>query len=202
MKENAMEFTALSEDTRRPVVDRFLSAVDWAMNSNTLLLKMATDVPVTAANRWHVLNAYLHSGLFEEMMFAAECDRRWNSPSNSYGERPLRREGFLLTLSPLDHAGFLARLRWMLCEAFSPYRHHQTEADADWLIRDFTQELLGEDGAAWSFASVRPDFLRSSGYFSDEEPLDPVYFDGGDSDTATFIHRDHTCYLLLTNGSP
>jgi hypothetical protein len=206
MKENAMKFTALSEDLRRPAVDMFLSAVDRAMNSTTLLLKIATDVPVTAANQWHVLHAYLHSGLFEEMMFAADHDRGWYNLSDYFGEptgeRPLRREGFLLTLSPLDHTGFLARLRWMLREAFSPYRHHHTEADADRLIRDFAQELLSEDGPAWSFASVRPDFLRSSGYFSGEEPLKLVYFDGSDSDTTTFIHRDHTCYLLLTNGSP
>ncbi|MFJ2592445.1 hypothetical protein [Streptomyces erythrochromogenes] len=45
-------------------------------------------------------------------------------------------------------------------------------------------------------------FLRSTGYYSDEEPLRTVYFDGGDSDTATFLHRDRTLHLLLTNGSP
>ncbi|CAG7650083.1 hypothetical protein JT723_08145 [Streptomyces bryophytorum] len=59
-------------------------------------------------------------------------------------------------------------------------------------------------GPAWSFAAVSPDFLRYTGYYGDEEeePLRQVYFDGGDSDTATFIHRDRTFHMLLTNGSP
>jgi hypothetical protein len=29
-----------------------------------------------------------------------------------------------------------------------------------------------------------------------------VYFDGGDSDTVTLIHRDRTFHMLLTYGSP
>ncbi|MFI9255491.1 hypothetical protein [Streptomyces sp. NPDC053069] len=56
------------------------------------------------------------------------------------------------TVGQLDHPGFLARLRWMLCEAFSPYGHHYPAADAEQLVRGF------------------PDFLRSTGYYSGEEP--------------------------------
>lgn len=56
---------------------------------------------------------------------------------------------------------------------------------------------------SWPTSStVEPDFLRSTGYYSGEEPLRPAYFDGSNSDSATFIHRDRVCYLLLTNGSP
>ncbi|MFG2531451.1 hypothetical protein [Streptomyces sp. NPDC048516] len=203
-----MRFTGLSDDVDRPAIDAFLSAVDSAMNSNTLLLKVATDVPVTAENQRHVLHAYLRSGLFEEMMLAADRQRDWDnlSVAEEFGglpnERPLIREGFLATTSPLRYAEFLARLRWMLCEAFSPYGDHRSPAHAEELIRDFVHELLGQDGSAWSFASVKPDFLRSTGYYSGEEPLPPVYFHGSDSDTATFIHRGPVCYLLLTNGSP
>jgi hypothetical protein len=106
-------------------------------------------------------------------------------------------------MSPLDYAGFWARLRWMLCEAFSPYFHHRPAKEAESLVRAFAGELLGRDGPAWSFAAVSPDFLRSTGYHTDdEEPLRPVYFDGGDSDTVTFIHWDRTFHMLLTNGSP
>lgn len=112
------------------------------------------------------------------------------------------REGFLATIGPLDRMGFTARLRWMLCEAFSPYDRHLAVADAERLVRDFARRLLGPDASTWRFASVAPDFLRSTGYFSGEEPLRPVYFDGGDCDTATFVHRDRVGYLLLTNGSP
>ncbi|MCZ1008156.1 hypothetical protein [Streptomyces lydicus] len=203
-----MRFTGLSDDLDRPAVDAFLSAVDSAMNSNTLLLKVATDVPVTAENQRQVLHAYLRSGVFEEMMLAADHRREWyflSEPEEFGGlpnERPLIREGFLATTSPLRHAAFLARLRWMLCEAFSPYGHHRSPALAEQLVRDFVHELLGQDGSTWRFTSVKPDFLRSTGYYSGEEPLHPVYFDGSDSDTATFIHRGLVCYLLLTNGSP
>ncbi|WP_405767094.1 hypothetical protein OG539_19430 [Actinacidiphila glaucinigra] len=203
-----MRFTGLSDDLDSPAVDAFLSAVDWSMNSNTLLLKVATDVSVTAANQRHVLHTYLRSSLFEEMMLAADRHRDWYnlSEDEEYGglpnERPLLREGFLATTSPLSYAGFLARLRWMLSEAFSPYEHHCSPADAEQLVRDFALELLGQDGSGWLFASVEPDFLRSTGYYSGEEPLRPAYFDGSDSDTTTLIHRDRVCYLLLTNGSP
>ncbi|MCX4457744.1 hypothetical protein OOK58_37975 [Streptomyces sp. NBC_01728] len=118
-----MRFTGLSGDLDRPAVDAFLSAVDSAMNSNTLLLKVATDVSVTAKNQWHVLHTYLRSGLFEEMMLAADRHRDWYNLSEDEdfaglpNERPLIREGFLATTSPLRYAGFVARLRWMLCEA-------------------------------------------------------------------------------------
>ncbi|OQD57547.1 hypothetical protein BM536_002010 [Streptomyces phaeoluteigriseus] len=200
-----MRFTGLSDDLDRPAVDAFLSAVDTTMNSNTLLLKVSTDVPITAGNRQQVLHAYLRSSLFEEMMLAADRDRDWCNLSDFDGhhnERPLLRDGFLAATSSLSYAGFRARLRWMLCEAFSPYMTHYTDADAERLAHDFTQELFSQDGSTWMVASVEPDFLRPSGYFNGEEPVRPVYFDGSDSDTATFIHRDRTCYLLLTNGSP
>lgn len=201
-----MQFTDRSDDLLHPAVDGFLSAVDVVMNSNTLLLGIGFDVPVTEDNRQAVLRAFLRSDRFEEMMLAADRGRDWNILSDPYdetpAERPLLREGFLATIAPLDRAGFTARLRWMLCGAFSPYRKHLTAPDAERLVRDFTGRLPEGDGPGWRFASVTPDFLRSTCYYSDEEPLWPAYFDGGDSDTATFAHRDHTGYLLLTNGCP
>lgn len=54
----------------------------------------------------------------------------------------------------------------------------------------------------WAFASVEPDFLRSTEYYTKEIPLYPVYFDGSVSDTATLFHCGPVFYLLLTNGSP
>lgn len=198
-------FTDLSDDLEHPAVDAFLSAVDRAMNSNTLLLKIAADVPVTAENRQRVLHAFLRGALFEEMVLAADRRRGWYNLSDFDGapaRRPLVREGFLAAPGPLDHTGFTARLRWMLREAFSPYDEHCAEADAERLVREFAAQLLGPDGPAWRFASVTPDFLRSTGYYGDEQPLPPAYFDGGDGDTATFVHRDRVGYLLLTNGCP
>ncbi|MFF1412133.1 hypothetical protein ACFVX6_20585 [Streptomyces sp. NPDC058289] len=199
-------------DPEPPAVDAFLTAVDRAMNSNTLLLTADCDVPVTAGNRQDVLHAFLRSPLFEQLMRAADARRDWHNLSDAYdgetldGEpfgRPLLRTGFRATLTPIEPADFAARLRWMLLEAFSPHGRHHPEADAEGLVRAFTRELFGaDDGPAWSCAAVSPDFLRSTCYYTDEEPLWPVYFDGGGSDTATFVHRNHTFHLLLTNGSP
>ncbi|MGW2545611.1 hypothetical protein ACWC5I_33230 [Kitasatospora sp. NPDC001574] len=199
-------FSAPPPNPEPPAVDAFLSAVDSAMNSNTLLLTADCDALVTAGNRRAVLHAFLRSALFERLMRAADARRNWYVLADAYDsepfERPLLREGFRAAVSTLDHAGFLARLRWMLCEAYSPYGHHYPAADAERLVCDFARELLGEDGQAWSFAAVSPDFLRPTGYHSGEEPLWPVYFDGCESDTATFVHRGRTFHLLLTNGSP
>ncbi|MFE1174190.1 hypothetical protein [Streptomyces sp. NPDC058773] len=202
----APNFTAPPFDPDPPAVDAFLSAVDHAMNSNTLLLTADCDVPLTAGNRQDVLRAFLRSALFERLLCAADVRRDWYNLSDEYGSEPfgppLLREGFRAIVSPLDRAGFLARLRWMLCEAFSPYGHHYPAAEAEWLVRGFARKLLGADGPAWSFAAVSPDFLRSTGYYSGEEPQWPAYFDGSGSDTVTFIYRDRTFHLLLTNGSP
>ncbi|MFK0259461.1 hypothetical protein [Streptomyces sp. NPDC090445] len=207
-REGAVRFTDRSDDLEHPAVDGFLSAVDSAMNSNTLLLKFAVDAPVTAENQQRVLHTFLRSGLFEEMMYAADRRRDWHNLSDDFhgddipAERPLLRDGFRATVSPLDATGLTARLRWMLCEAFSPYGRHVAATEAERLAGEFARHLLGRPDRAWLYASVEPDFLRSTGYFSGEEPLWPVYFDGGGSDTATFIHRDRVCHLLLTNGSP
>ncbi|WP_406388658.1 hypothetical protein [Streptomyces sp. NBC_00211] len=52
----------------RDAVDRFLSAVDVAMNSNTLSLKVDAGHSLTGGNRQELLDAYLRSDLFEQMM--------------------------------------------------------------------------------------------------------------------------------------
>ncbi|MEU8513536.1 hypothetical protein AB0C76_18385 [Kitasatospora sp. NPDC048722] len=182
-------------------VDAFLTAVDRAMNSNTLLLTAECDRPVTAANRQDVLHAFLRSTGFEQSLRAADVRRDWHNLTGP-AEHPLLRDGHRAAVSPLDHPRFLARLRWMLTEAFSPYRHHYPTDEADQVVAAFTRDLLGPDGPPWSFAAVTPDFLRSTGYHGGEEPVHPAYFDGGDSDSATLIHRDRTLHLLLTNGSP
>ncbi|MFD5088740.1 hypothetical protein ACFWOG_39810 [Kitasatospora sp. NPDC058406] len=154
-------FSAPPPNPEPPAVDAFLSAVDSAMNSNTLLLTADCDALVTAGNRRAVLHAFLRSALFERLMRAADARRNWYVLADAYDsepfERPLLREGFRAAVSPLDRAGFLARLRWMLCEAYSPYGHHYPAADAERLVCDFARELLGEDGPAWSFAAVSPD---------------------------------------------
>lgn len=77
------------------------------------------------------------------------------------------------------------------------------------MVGDFLREVLGTEGAyggaterGWAFASVEPDFLRSSEYRTHVPPVRPVYFDGSASDTATLFHRGRVFWLLLTNGSP
>jgi hypothetical protein len=203
-------FTSLSPACDPPAVDAFLTSVDRVMNSNSLLLTAACEAPLTAENRQEMLHAFLRDALFEQALRAADSRRGWwnleEAADRGDGapplQRPLVRADFHAALGPLDHGGFLARLRWMLCESPSPYDRHCPVREAADLSGAFVRELLGEDGPAWSFATVSPDFLRSSEYFGGHEPLPPVYFDGGAGDTATFVHRDRTFHLLLTNGSP
>ncbi|MEU9111733.1 hypothetical protein AB0D04_08070 [Streptomyces sp. NPDC048483] len=220
---------SLFADLKRPAVNAFLTAVDTTMNSNTLLLKASADTPVTHANHREVLNSFLRDPLFHAMMLEADQERDWwmfheapwqtpdPSLTNSMDAGPwLVREDVPLTLNPLDEAGLLARLRWMLCEAFSPYRTHLQEEHAQEIIRAFLWEVCSaHSGSAamqaghkqwlsqgWSFAAVQPDFLPSSEYYTEEPCPELSYFDGGKSDTATFFYRGDVFLLLLTNGSP
>ncbi|MFJ8628631.1 hypothetical protein ACIRD3_38110 [Kitasatospora sp. NPDC093550] len=198
---DAPTFTTSPAGPEPPAVDAFLTAVDRAMNSNTLLLSAECDVPVTAENEQDVLHAFLRSTAFEHLLCAADARRNWHNLAEP-SDLPLLREGHLAILTPLTHAGLRTRLRWMLTEAPSPYGRHSSPADADRSVSAFTRALLGPNGPRWSCAAVTPDFLRSTGYRTDEVPRHPAYFDGGPSDTATLIHRGHTLHLLLTNGSP
>lgn len=211
----------LAEVDRAPI-DRFLSAVDSVMNSNTLLLKVEADRSLTVDNRQGLLNAYLRSDLFEQMMIEADRQREWynlsdfiaepdqgNAPDPGGDRVRLLREGFRAAVAPLGEREFTERLRWMLNQAPSPYNRRLPADEADQTVEDFLREVLtpagSDDGAAergWAFASVEPDFLRSSEYYTQEPPIHPVYFDGSESDTATLFHRGPVFHLLLTNGSP
>lgn len=120
------------------------------------------------------------------------------------------------TVMNSNTAGFADRLVRMLCDSSSPYRRSLDRERAEGLAGAFIREVLDPgsrpvtgDGVrsdwsrgGWSFFSVRPDFLCSTGYHTGEPPAECAYFDGGDSDTALLFYRDDVFYLLLTNGSP
>ncbi|MFE2140984.1 hypothetical protein ACFXA3_04380 [Streptomyces sp. NPDC059456] len=213
---------SLLAEVGQDAIDRFLSAVDVVMNSNTLLLKADAGQSLTVDNRQGLLDAYLRSDLFERMMREADRQREWYNLSdflddpegsgNPAGEGApvgLLREGCRAGVASLREEEFIDRLHWMLTEAPSPYRHHLPADEAVGIVGDFLREVLGPAGSGgrgagqgWQFASVEPDFLRSSEYHTDKQPLRPVYFDGWVSDTATLFHCGPIFYLLLTNGSP
>ncbi|MBC6459171.1 hypothetical protein [Actinomadura sp. HBU206391] len=216
---------SLRADLDRPAIDAFLSAADAVMNSNTLLLKARSDAPLNDQNAAATLGSFLEDPLFLEMMLAADRIRGWYNLQEHVpetggfaagGTGSLVRGSGALTLDRLDAAGFADRLVWMLCDSSSPYRRHLGRERAKGLVEAFMREVLDPgsrpvtgDGArsdwsrtGWSFVSVRPDFLCSTGYHTGEPPEDPAYFDGGDSDTASLFYRDDVFYLLLTNGSP
>ncbi|MFK0050004.1 hypothetical protein ACIQU4_39040 [Streptomyces sp. NPDC090741] len=213
---------SLLAEVYQDAVDRFLSTVDSVMNSNTLLLKAEAGQSLTVDNRQGLLDAYLRSDLFERMMIEADRQRGWyilsdflddpDESGNPTGEgAPVRllREGCRAAVAPLRKEEFTGRLHWMLAKAPSPYNRHLPVDESARVIGDFLHEVLGPAGngagateRGWAYASVEPDFLRSSGYYTDEPPLYPVYFDGSVSDTATLFHRGPVFYLLLTNGSP
>ncbi|MFB6808847.1 hypothetical protein [Streptomyces sp. NPDC056387] len=213
---------SLSAEVDRGAIDRFLSAVDMVMNSNTLLLKADAGRSLTVDNRQGLLDAYLRSDLFEQMMRAADRQREWynlsdflddpdeiGSPAGEGARVGLLREGCRASVTALQEEEFTDRLHWMLTEAPSPYRHRLPVDEAAGIVGGFLREVLGPAGSGgraagrgWQFASVEPDFLRSTEYYTDEPPLHPAYFDGSVSDTATLFHCGPVFYLLLTNGSP
>lgn len=215
-------------DLNRPAVDAFLSAVDEVMNSNTFLLKARSGTVASGDNRHEVLTSFLRSRLFHEMMLQADQERAWwmfhefpwQTPDPSL-ETASDSSPWLvlgdaeLTLHPMTETDFLARLKWMLCEAFSPYRGHLMETRADEIIGACVCEVFGtgDQGSrhaitieralcGWSFAAVEPDFLPSTEYYTGKDCPDLAYFDGGNSDTATLAYRNDVLLLLLTNGSP
>ena len=187
-----------------PAVDALLTAADGVMNGNTLLIGAYLDEPITSGNRKSALETYLGGPLFPAAMRAADAAREWGNLRSG----PMVRPQIDLQLSEVSEAGFRDLLHWMLREAFSPYQHHLDAPHAeavidtfmDWLHHDATPSVGDE---AWAVWSARPDFLYTSGYYSNEPPLtDAAYFDGGSNDTATFLHRGDVLMLLLTNGSP
>lgn len=201
---------SLRSELDHPAVDRFLTAVDQVMNSNTLLLKVRTDSPITDGRACPTLDNFLRSAVFRSAMLEADHDRGWDNlqpaaDSTAADEPWILREGFELTCSAMDASAFEARLTWMLCTANSPYRHHRTASQASELIHKFQRQVFQPSTADWSFVAAQPDFLTSTGYYS-VHPEDtgsyPAYFDGGPNDSASFIFRGNIFYFLLTNGSP
>jgi hypothetical protein len=56
----------------------------------------------------------------------------------------------------------------------------------------------------WSFYTVEPNFLHSTGYWlePDDFVMHPLaYFEGSDLDTATFFLGEKSALVLLTCGS-
>ncbi|MEV0327459.1 hypothetical protein AB0H63_13575 [Micromonospora echinospora] len=225
----ALFMDSLLADLNHPAIEAFLDAVDEVMNSNTLMLKVRADVPVQPGNRAAILSDFLRAPLFHEMMLTADRARGWwmfhEMPYEPTAAAPipaagapgsLVRDGFRLTLSPLDGTGMAARLRWMLTSACSPYRRHLDENRARDLAGEFLRHVFDSGGGLcpvepdrrsgtetpWEFCTVRPDFLRGMDEHADE-PYQPAYFEGCESaDTATFFHQGEVFYLLLTNGAP
>ncbi|MFE3195424.1 hypothetical protein ACFXHA_40925 [Nocardia sp. NPDC059240] len=200
---------SLGSELEHPAVDRFLSAVDEVMNSNTLLLKIRTDSPITDEHEGAaVLEFFLRSAVFCSAMLEADLNRdwwnlQWMADSAAADKSRLLREGFELTCSPMSASEFETRLIWMLCTAFSPYGRHRTAGQARELIRDFERQLFGPSPADWSFVAVQPNFLASTHYYDRQDGgSSPAYFDGGPNDSASFVFRGDIFYFLLTNGSP
>ncbi|WP_049573068.1 hypothetical protein [Nonomuraea sp. SBT364] len=199
---------SLLGDLASPAVDAFLDAVDAVMNSNTFLLKVRAGARVTSGNRAETLSAFLRDPLFHDMMLAADRSRNWgNLQPAAPGGSSLVLHGVRPVVRDLGREGFEGRLRWMLQRAFSPYGRHLDDERAEAVLGPLPEALFGAAGAApgqeeWSFCDVRPDFLRSTGYYTGEPCPESAYFDGGPSDTATFFYSGEVFHLLLTNGSP
>jgi len=173
------------------------------------------------------LEAFLRDSLFHEMMLATDRARGlWSlqllEEPEAVADAPvagaqgsLVREGFGMSLAPLDTPGLAARLRWMLTRAPSPYCRHLDDEHARDLVNGFLRQVFGPGGHSpptgpggpagtttpWEYYALRPDFLKAIDEGT-EEPFQPTYFEGRTTDTATLFYRYEVFYLLLTNGAP
>lgn len=150
---------SLLDEVDRAAVDRFLSAVDSVMNSNTLLLKVEAGQALTVDNRQGLLDAYLRSDLFEQMMREADRRREWynlsdfitdpdesESPAQGSPAVGLLREGFRAAVTPLGEEEFSERLHWMLSRAPSPYNLRLPADEADRVVGGLPPRGAGSGG--------------------------------------------------------
>lgn len=202
---------SLADELKHAEVGAFLAATDEVMNSNTLLLKFHLDAGSATLDCPKMLWAILRSPVFGEAMLEADRNRDWhNFIDLTTGQRRQREEssGDLwlvedeceLVCVSLDPAQLRARFLAMLCDSFSPYGRRRTSEQADGLVAAFTRRLLKPSPDRWCLHSVEPNFLWPTGYYTDRP--DFGYFDGGNNDSATLMHREDIAYLMLTNGSP
>lgn len=202
---------SLAGELNHPEIDAFLSAVDHVMNSNTLLLKVRLDGLSAELDCSGALRTFLWSPAFGEAMLEADRNRNWHNFVDPSSNQPRQRDGGESTrwlvdadcdliCAALDLPELHDRLRWMLCDSFSPYARRYTQAIADQVVTAFIRRALEPLSAEWCLHVVEPNFLWSSGYYTGDPHFG--YFDGGDNDSATLMHRGDVVYLLLTNGSP
>lgn len=202
---------SLADELKHAEVGAFLAATDEVMNSNTLLLKFHLDASSATMDCPKMLWAILRSPVFGEAMLEADRNRDWhNFIDLTTGQRRQREgaigsfwlveEGGELVCVNLDPSQLRARFLGMLCDSFSPFGRRRISQQADGLVSTFIRRLLAPSPDEWCLHSVEPNFLWSTGYYADR--LDFGYFDGGDNDSATLMHRQDIAYLLLTNGSP
>ena len=196
---------SLMKDVTDAPAEALLAELDSVLNSNTVLLKARADVCIRPEDLRAVLDRFIRSRLFSHTMRVSFRVRQLDDLHRGR----LLPEAFDLDISVLSEAEFGGRLRHLLTEAFSPYRHHVSPRRADELAERFLDWLYAgrpvraRQYASWSFCNVRPNFLQCTGcYINDPDPPDGAYFDGGDTDTATFIYRNDIFLLLLTNGCP
>ena len=202
---------SLAGELNFPGIDAFLSAADHVMNSNTLLLKVRLDGLSAEIDCSGALRTFLWSPAFGEAMLEADRNRNWHNFVDPSSHQPRQRDGAEsarwlvdedceLICIPLNLSELQNRFRWMLCDSFSPYARRYTKAIADQLVTAFINRALEPSPADWCLHAVEPNFLWSTGYYTDNP--DFGYFDGGENDSATLMHRGDVAYLLLTNGSP
>ncbi|MFC9897850.1 hypothetical protein ACFVMC_29525 [Nocardia sp. NPDC127579] len=172
-----------------PASKALLDAIDTAINSNAFLLAADMGIPVREHDTVAAVTACIHDPGFGELIATADAARNWGNwavydpecrryvPDPDQNPALVVRRDAAITADPMDRAGFERHLRWLMTEAFSPYDTRIERGSADRLIADFCAELLDgpdSDGASGVFAAIRPDFLHSSGYYSDSgDPSGP-----------------------------
>lgn len=218
------------QDTMKPAITALLTAIDETMNSNTMLLKVQAEKPLTTSNYQDELRKFLHSPLFIEMVLEIDQQREfytynlWDRGTDDQlvmhaPPGNLVKDQIKLVFTQMNEHQFAERLHWMLREALSPYHMHRTKQQTQEFIQGFFWEVFAPESwplesplaslywktHPWSFYAVKPDFLYDTGYYDNVE-IDDIppfaYFDGGSSDSCTFFYEADIFYLFFTNGSP
>jgi hypothetical protein len=202
------------------------------MNGTPILLKVQTPEPILRtfhSSDWGAFYDFIQSSLFMDMWY--EFDQRigvrnycrWSDEQQAMApvDGTVVREERDVKFRPISILGFLDHLYWMVMNSFSYHDTRDlTEEEGKSLIYRFVEPVLGLNttlfeqpkswiglpgwiSQEWTFYSLSPNFLKSTGYFQGvEDPPWPAYFDGGNSDSAIYFYRDNIFYLLLTSGSP
>lgn len=176
----------------------YLRAIDWRMNSQSILCSIPMEDRSKNPAEPFSIDAHFSSWLSENAPglrdAAAACSWDDLGMRTTLATTP--------NLQPLTAEEFLKQLRWFLYDSLNFYAHRieaAPEVLERFLASEFQHQLQDYSFFRVDVASVRecivyalpPDFVTLSG----------SYFDNFGNDSCHLWYNEHSCKVLLTNGS-